>query len=68
MSLCLQVIPDDVVGNILKTCSSNSYEQLEEAVKELLREGYAAVQVISQVSVKNWNFSAMQKERKLRNM
>ncbi|XP_072034729.1 replication factor C subunit 4-like [Amphiura filiformis] len=44
------VIPDDYVATILKTCSSNSYEQLEVAVKDLLREGYSAMQVISQVN------------------
>ena len=46
----LQVIPDDYISSILKTCSSNSYEQLEVAVKDMLREGYSAMQVISQVS------------------
>ena len=45
-----QVIPDTFVSSILKTCSSNSYEQLEVAVKDMLREGYSATQIISQVS------------------
>lgn len=44
------VIPDTFVSSILKTCSSNSYEQLEVAVKDMLREGYSATQIISQIN------------------
>ncbi|XP_071798243.1 replication factor C subunit 4-like [Asterias amurensis] len=43
------VVPDDVIGNLMTACSGGSYEKLERTVQDLLKEGFAATQVVNQV-------------------
>ncbi|PVD18658.1 hypothetical protein C0Q70_21208 [Pomacea canaliculata] len=43
------VMPDEMLDLVLKTCHSDSYEKLDLVVKQIIREGYAASQVLSQL-------------------
>jgi replication factor C subunit 2/4 len=35
--------------DLMRVCQSNSYDQLEAAVKNITAEGYSAVQILNQV-------------------
>ncbi|XP_022093399.1 replication factor C subunit 4-like [Acanthaster planci] len=43
------VVPNQVMTNLMITCSSGSYEKLEKTVLDLQKEGYAATQVVTQL-------------------
>jgi len=43
------VVPSDLVKKVIGTCSTDSYEELDKVVKNLILEGYAASQVLSQM-------------------
>jgi len=43
------VVPVDVVDKVIATCSSDSYEELDKVIKNVILEGYAASQVLSQM-------------------
>ncbi|KAF0292927.1 Replication factor C subunit 4 [Amphibalanus amphitrite] len=43
------VVPDAMLDRLLDACRSGRYEKLETAVNELILEGYAAAQVLSQL-------------------
>lgn len=43
------VIEDTTIDNLIKVCQSDSYEQVEHAVKNLINDGHAASQVITQL-------------------
>ena len=45
----LQLVPASVIEALLNVCYLNSYEQLEVKVHDLLIEGYAVSQVLSQL-------------------
>ena len=47
----LQVIPQDDLDDLMKSCHSNSYDRLEGSVKNIVAAGYSATQCITQVSV-----------------
>jgi hypothetical protein len=36
--------------DLMRVCQSNSYDQLEAAVKNITAEGYSAVQILNQVN------------------
>ncbi|XP_071949682.1 replication factor C subunit 4-like [Antedon mediterranea] len=42
-------VPVSVVSDLIKTCHSNSFEKLDDAVTKTLAEGYAASQMILQI-------------------
>ncbi|XP_053491646.1 replication factor C subunit 4 isoform X1 [Ictalurus furcatus] len=42
------VVPPKVIENLLQTCYKGNFEKLEVAVKNLVDEGYAATQILSQ--------------------
>lgn len=44
------VVPQSLIEGLLKTCSSNSYDQLETAVKNFVAEGFPAVQIMNQLN------------------
>ncbi|XP_026867873.2 replication factor C subunit 4 [Electrophorus electricus] len=43
------VVPPKVIENLLQTCYKGTFEKLEIAVKNIIDEGYAATQVLSQL-------------------
>jgi replication factor C subunit 2/4 len=43
------VVPADFMEDLMRVCQSNSYDQLEAAVKNITAEGYSAVQILNQV-------------------
>lgn len=43
------IAPDDVIDSLLDVLHSNSYEQLDTAVKNIILEGYPGTQIISQI-------------------
>ncbi|XP_031557486.1 replication factor C subunit 4-like [Actinia tenebrosa] len=43
------VIPDKMIADLFEACRSDSYEKLEATVKEIIAEGHAAAQLISQI-------------------
>lgn len=42
------MVPDSLVESLLSVCHSNSYDQLEAKVQELLSEGYCVTQLLLQ--------------------
>ncbi|KAB5558884.1 hypothetical protein PHYPO_G00022380 [Pangasianodon hypophthalmus] len=42
------VVPPKVIENLLQTCYKGNFEKLEIAVKNMIDEGYAATQILSQ--------------------
>lgn len=43
------VIPDSVIKSLLESCSTNSFEKLQETVEDISADGYPASQLISQL-------------------
>lgn len=42
------MVPEKLVEDLFSVCRSNSYDQLEAKVRELLCEGYAVAQMLLQ--------------------
>lgn len=43
------VIPDSVINSFVESCSTNSFEKLQETVEDISADGYPASQLISQL-------------------
>lgn len=43
------VVPEDMLDEIIKACHSDSYQTLDDTVKRVNREGYAASQLLGQL-------------------
>lgn len=43
------VIPEDVIKSFVESCSTNSFEKLQETVEAISADGYPASQLISQI-------------------
>ncbi|XP_064614958.1 replication factor C subunit 4-like [Liolophura sinensis] len=43
------VLPEELVDRVLKACRSDSYDRLDDSVKEIMREGYSAMLLIVQL-------------------
>lgn len=43
------VVPVDIVDKVISTCSSDSYEELDKVIKNVILEGFAASQILSQM-------------------
>lgn len=43
------VVPEDILDEIVKVCHSDSYQSLDDTVKRVNREGYAASQLLGQL-------------------
>uniref|UniRef100_A0A8B9KYX7 Replication factor C subunit 4 n=1 Tax=Astyanax mexicanus TaxID=7994 RepID=A0A8B9KYX7_ASTMX len=46
---CFQVIPPKVIENLLQICYKGTFEKLEAAVKNMIDEGYAGTQILTQL-------------------
>lgn len=58
------MIPDETIDGIFAACQSGSFDKLEIVVKDLIDEGHAATQLVSQLHdrvVENDNLSDKQK-------
>ncbi|GFO14072.1 replication factor c subunit 4 [Plakobranchus ocellatus] len=58
------VVPEDRLEQLVSTCSSDSYEDLDEAIRGIIMDGFAASQILSQLHdniVVNENLSDKQK-------
>lgn len=43
------MVPSSVVNSLLSVCNTNSYDQLEVKVREMLLEGYSVTQMLLQL-------------------
>ncbi|XP_060887266.1 replication factor C subunit 4 [Labrus mixtus] len=43
------VVPDKMIDNLLQICFKGTFEKLEVAVKDIVDEGYAATQILTQL-------------------
>eukprot|EP01112_Ceratiomyxa_fruticulosa_P020155 TRINITY_DN6791_c0_g1_i2.p1 TRINITY_DN6791_c0_g1~~TRINITY_DN6791_c0_g1_i2.p1 ORF type:complete len:364 (+),score=61.27 TRINITY_DN6791_c0_g1_i2:109-1200(+) len=58
------VMPESITQDLMTACQSNSFDQLQTKVSDIISQGYPAIQVISQlhdIVVSSEHFTSMQK-------
>ncbi|XP_005105320.1 replication factor C subunit 4 [Aplysia californica] len=58
------VVPEDSLDQLISTCSSDSYEELDKVVKNVIFEGYAASQILEQLFDKVVNMNTLSDQQK----